>query len=47
MKDVLAWIDGAREKSVEELKEWVRIPSISSDARHKADMRKNAEHLMK
>ncbi len=46
MKDVLAWIDDAREKSVDELKEWVRIPSISSDARHKADLEKNADWLI-
>ncbi|HEX4515568.1 MAG TPA: M20/M25/M40 family metallo-hydrolase, partial [Polyangiaceae bacterium] len=46
MKDVLAWIDGAREKSVGELQEWVRIPSISSDARHKADLEKNADWLI-
>jgi acetylornithine deacetylase/succinyl-diaminopimelate desuccinylase-like protein len=46
MKDVLAWIDGARQKSIDELQEWVRIPSISSDARHKADLEKNADWLI-
>jgi acetylornithine deacetylase/succinyl-diaminopimelate desuccinylase-like protein len=46
MKDVLAWIDESRARCVEELKEWVRIPSISSDARHKADLEKNADWLL-
>ncbi len=43
---VLAYIDTTRARFVDELKEWVRIPSISSDARHKADLDRNADWLM-
>jgi acetylornithine deacetylase/succinyl-diaminopimelate desuccinylase-like protein len=46
MDQVLRFIDDHRARFVEELATWVRIPAISSDPRHKADMRKNAEHLM-
>jgi acetylornithine deacetylase/succinyl-diaminopimelate desuccinylase-like protein len=47
MQDVLAFIDQNRSRFVEELREWVKIPAISSDPAHKADLVKNAEHLMK
>ena len=46
MEDVLAYIDGQRARFVQELGEWVKIPAISSDPAHKADMLRNAEHLM-
>ncbi len=46
MEDVLAYIDGHRARFVEELREWVRIPAISSDPSHRADVLKNAQHLM-
>jgi acetylornithine deacetylase/succinyl-diaminopimelate desuccinylase-like protein len=46
MEDVLAYIDGQRTRFVQELTEWVKIPSISSDPAHKADVLRNAEHLM-
>ncbi len=46
MEDVLAYIDKNRARFVTELAEWVKIPAISSDAAHKADMVKNAEWLM-
>lgn len=46
MDRVLAWIDESRARFVNELEEWVRIPSISSDARHKADLDKNADWLI-
>ena len=47
MDHVLRFIDDQRARFVEELEAWVKIPAISSDPLHKADMRKNAEHLMK
>lgn len=47
MDPVLRFIDDQRARFVEELAAWVKIPAISSDPLHKADMRKNAEHLMK
>jgi acetylornithine deacetylase/succinyl-diaminopimelate desuccinylase-like protein len=47
MDQVLQFIDDQRARFVEELQTWVKIPAISSDPAHKADMRKNAEHLMK
>jgi acetylornithine deacetylase/succinyl-diaminopimelate desuccinylase-like protein len=47
MDQVLRFIDDQRARFVDELATWVKIPAISSDPLHKADMRKNAEHLMK
>ena len=47
MDQVLRFIDDQRARFVDELATWVKIPAISSDPKHKADMRKNAEHLMK
>ncbi len=46
MKDVLAYIDENRARFVSQLAEWVKIPAISSDPAHAADMVKNAEFLM-
>ncbi len=46
MKDVLDYIDANRQRFVDELAEWTRIPAISSDPAHAADMVKNAEHLI-
>ncbi len=46
MDRVLAYIDEGRARFVEELKEWVRIPAISSDPAHKADLDKNADWLL-
>ena len=45
MQDVIAFIDANRKRFVDELIEWVRIPAISSDRAHDADLRKNADHL--
>jgi len=47
MEQVLRFIDDQRARFVEELATWVKIPAISSDPKHEADMRKNAEHLMR
>jgi len=46
MDQVLRFIDEHRNRFVDELSAWVRIPAISADPAHKADMRKNAEHLI-
>lgn len=46
MDHVLRFIDDNRKRFVDELSEWVKIPAISALPEHKADMRKNAEHLM-
>src|ERR1700677_1191467 len=45
MKDVIAFIDDNRKKFVDDLIEWVKIPSISSDPKHAPDVARNAEHL--
>ncbi len=45
MQRVLDYIEENRSHFVKELQEWVRIPSISSDARHNPDLVKNAEWL--
>ncbi|MGH7295560.1 MAG: dipeptidase, partial [Polyangiaceae bacterium] len=45
MKDVIAYIDANRKRFVDDLVEWVRIPSVSSDTKHNDDVAKNAEHL--
>lgn len=47
MEEVLRFIDDHRARFVTELEDWVKIPAISADPAHKADMRRNAEHLMK
>jgi acetylornithine deacetylase/succinyl-diaminopimelate desuccinylase-like protein len=45
MQEVITFIDAHRQRFVDELVAWVRIPSISSDPTHAGDMKKNAEHL--
>jgi acetylornithine deacetylase/succinyl-diaminopimelate desuccinylase-like protein len=45
MDSVIAFIDANRERFVDELIAWVRVPSISSDPAHAADVRRNADHL--
>jgi acetylornithine deacetylase/succinyl-diaminopimelate desuccinylase-like protein len=45
MKDVIAFIDSNRTRFVEDLVEWVRIPSISSDPTHAVDVKKCADYL--
>jgi acetylornithine deacetylase/succinyl-diaminopimelate desuccinylase-like protein len=45
MQDVSAYIDRNRSRFVDELVAWVKIPSISSDPSHDADVRKNAAYL--
>jgi acetylornithine deacetylase/succinyl-diaminopimelate desuccinylase-like protein len=45
MDDVIAYIDANRQRFVDELVEWVKIPSVSSDPKRAADMTRSAEHL--
>ena len=45
MKDVIAFIDAQRERFVEDLTVWARIPSVSSEPAHAGDVAKSAEHL--
>jgi acetylornithine deacetylase/succinyl-diaminopimelate desuccinylase-like protein len=45
MKDVIAFIDAHRERFIEDLTSWVRIPSVSSDPARAPDVKKSAEHL--
>ncbi|HXX66167.1 MAG TPA: dipeptidase [Polyangiaceae bacterium] len=45
MKDVIAFIDAHRRRFVDELIEWVRIPSVSSDPARVEDVRASADHL--
>ena len=47
MDAVLRWIDESRARYQAELAEWAKIPAISSDPAHVADVKKNAEHLAK
>ncbi len=46
MRDVIAYIEAHGARFVEELVEWVKIPSISSHDEHAKDVRKSAEHLV-
>lgn len=45
MDKVLSFVDDNRARFVSELATWVKIPAISADPAHKADLVKNAEHL--
>jgi acetylornithine deacetylase/succinyl-diaminopimelate desuccinylase-like protein len=45
MDKVLAYIDANRDRFVDELCAWVRIPAISVLPEHAADVANNAEHL--
>ena len=45
MDRVIAFIDAQRERFVDELVQWVRIPSVSSDSAHVGDVRRSADHL--
>jgi acetylornithine deacetylase/succinyl-diaminopimelate desuccinylase-like protein len=40
---VKSYIESNRERFLSELFEWLRIPSVSADSRHKSDVRKAAE----
>jgi acetylornithine deacetylase/succinyl-diaminopimelate desuccinylase-like protein len=44
-RDVLARIDAEKETYLEELKDYIRIPSISTDPAYKAEIRRAAEFL--
>jgi acetylornithine deacetylase/succinyl-diaminopimelate desuccinylase-like protein len=45
MDDVIAFIDAHRQRFVDELVEWVRVPSVSSDPKRAADVARSAEFL--
>ncbi len=45
LSDIFTTIDAERERSVAELKELVRIPSVSSDPAHAGDVQRAAEYL--
>jgi acetylornithine deacetylase/succinyl-diaminopimelate desuccinylase-like protein len=45
MDDVIAYIDGNRQRFVDELIDWVRVPSVSSDPTRAADVARSAEFL--
>jgi acetylornithine deacetylase/succinyl-diaminopimelate desuccinylase-like protein len=45
-KDVLARIDAEKERYLEELKDYIRIPSISTDPAHREDVLKASEFLL-
>ncbi len=42
---VKTYIDSNKDRFLSELFEWLRIPSVSADSRHKGDVRKAAEYL--
>ncbi len=43
--DLDRWLDGHRGELLRQLIDWVRIPSISADPEHTADVRRSAEFL--
>ena len=45
MSDTLTFIDNNKSRFEEELFNWLRIPSISTDSQRKDDIRKAAEYL--
>src|SRR6266849_10583522 len=45
-RDVLARIDSEKERYLEELKDYIRIPSISTDPEFKADVIRASEFLV-
>jgi acetylornithine deacetylase/succinyl-diaminopimelate desuccinylase-like protein len=45
MEDVIAYVDGNRQRFVDELIEWVRVPSVSSDPSRAGDVVRSAEFL--
>jgi acetylornithine deacetylase/succinyl-diaminopimelate desuccinylase-like protein len=45
MKDVIGFVDANRQRFVDDLIRWVRIPSVSSDPARVEDVKQNAEHL--
>jgi acetylornithine deacetylase/succinyl-diaminopimelate desuccinylase-like protein len=45
MDDVIAFIDAHRQRFVDELAQWVRVPSVSSDPKHATDVARSAEFL--
>jgi acetylornithine deacetylase/succinyl-diaminopimelate desuccinylase-like protein len=45
MQDVIGFIDTHRQRFVDDLIQWVRIPSVSSDPSRSEDVKRNAEHL--
>ncbi|TAM73476.1 dipeptidase [bacterium] len=42
--DLTRYCDDHRQEALEELEDWLRIPSISADGAHRADVRRAAEH---
>ncbi len=46
-QSVLAEIDAGRPRAVEELAEFLRIPSVSTDSRHATDVRRAAEWVVR
>jgi acetylornithine deacetylase/succinyl-diaminopimelate desuccinylase-like protein len=45
-KDVLARVEREKERYLEELLEYLRIPSVSTDPRHKSDVRRCSEFVV-
>jgi acetylornithine deacetylase/succinyl-diaminopimelate desuccinylase-like protein len=45
MKDVIGFVDANRQRFVDDLIRWVRIPSVSSDPARAEDVKQNAEQL--
>ena len=45
MKEVISYIDSNRERYVEELKEFLRIPSISTLPENNKDMQRGAQFV--
>ena len=45
-QDVLTRIDGEKERYLEELKEYLRIPSVSTDPEHREDVLRCSEFVV-
>jgi acetylornithine deacetylase/succinyl-diaminopimelate desuccinylase-like protein len=45
MDSAIAYIDANRQRFVDELVDWVRIPSVSSDPQRAPEVKRSAEHL--
>ena len=45
MKDIIDYIESRRDEYLEELRTFLRIPSISTDSNHRQDMQRAAEYV--
>ena len=46
MQEVIDTIQSGKDEHIEKLKDWLRIPSVSTDSKHKDDVRRAGEFVM-